>query len=331
MKSKRPLVIVAAIVVIAIAIWLGLLRGHARDGALRASGTVEATEARLGFPAAGLLQAVGAREGDAVAAGAELAHLDRAEMLARLAQAEAQAAAARALLEELERGARSEELAQARAAADAARERLVDAQRDLSRTQQLHDAGAVSREALDKATLAQEIAVSQQTQAAEQLKLLTAGPRRERIDAQRAQLAQAEAAQQAIAASLTNLTLRAPFDGLVTVRHREPGEIVPAGSPVLTVMNRADRWIRIFVPETRIGAVRIDQTATITIDSFAHKTYAGRVVFVASEAEFTPKTVQTAQERVKLVYAVKVRITGDADFDLKPGMPADVRLGLEGS
>jgi HlyD family secretion protein len=331
MRSRRPLVIVAAVIVIAIALWLSAFRGHARNGALSAAGTVEATEARLGFPAAGLLQAVDAREGDAVASGAELAHLDRAEMLARLAQAQAQATAARALLDELERGARSEELAQARAAADAARERLNDAQRDLDRTRQLHDAGAVSQEALDKATLAQQLAVSQQTQAAEQLKLVTAGPRRERIEAQRAQLAQAEAAQQAIEASLTNLTLRAPFDGLVTVRHREPGEIVPAGSPVLSVMNRADRWVRIFVPETRIGAVRIDQPATITTDTFSRKTYEGRVVFIASEAEFTPKTVQTAAERVKLVYAVKVQITGDADFDLKPGMPADVRLELEGS
>jgi HlyD family secretion protein len=114
----------------------------------------------------------------------------------------------------------------------------------------------------------------------------------------------------------------------VTVRHREPGEVVPAGSPVLTVMNRDDRWVKIYVPETRIGAVRLGLEAEITTDTFPGKTYGGTVSFIASEAEFTPKTVQTSEERVKLVYAVKVTVAGEPSFDLKPGMPADVRLAL---
>jgi HlyD family secretion protein len=92
-------------------------------------------------------------------------------------------------------------------------------------------------------------------------------------------------------------------------------------------MNPDDRWVKIYVSETRIGAVRIGQGAAITTDTYRDKAYRGTVVFIASEAEFTPKTVQTAEERVKLVYAVKVRITDDPTRDLKPGMPADVRLG----
>jgi HlyD family secretion protein len=124
------------------------------------------------------------------------------------------------------------------------------------------------------------------------------------------------------------MTVRSAFDGVVTVRHREPGEVVPAGSPVLTVMNRDDRWVKIYVPETRIGAVRLGLEAEITTDTFPGKTYGGTVSFIASEAEFTPKTVQTSEERVKLVYAVKVTVAGDPSFDLKPGMPADVRLAL---
>jgi len=116
---------------------------------------------------------------------------------------------------------------------------------------------------------------------------------------------------------------------VVTVRHREPGETVPAGSPVLTVMNRDDRWVRIYIREDRIGAVHTGQAATITSDTYAGKTYRGAVVFIASEAEFTPKSVQTREERVKLVYAVKVRVSGDPAYDLKPGMPADVRLEQE--
>ncbi|HEX9944680.1 MAG TPA: HlyD family efflux transporter periplasmic adaptor subunit, partial [Thermoanaerobaculia bacterium] len=123
-----------------------------------------------------------------------------------------------------------------------------------------------------------------------------------------------------------NLAVTAPFDGLVTVRHRQPGEIVPAGSPVLTLIDPADRWVRIYIKEDRVGSVRLGSRAAISSDTYPGKTYTGEVAFIASEAEFTPKNVQTTEERVKLVYAVKVRILGDPGYELKPGLPADVRL-----
>jgi HlyD family secretion protein len=251
--------------------------------------------------------------------------------MARREQAVAQVEAVRAALEELEGGFRREEIAQARAARNVARERLSDAERDLERTRLLFEGGAVSREAYDKAQVALEIARSQFAQAEEQLALMQSGPRRETIEAQRARLTQAEAALRAIDATLANMTIVAPFDGVVTVRHREPGEIVPPGSAMLTLMNPDDRWVRIYVPENRIGAVHLGQPATITADTYPDREYVGAVVFIASEAEFTPKAVQTAEERVKLVYAVKVRITDDPTYDLKPGMPADVRIVLEES
>jgi len=288
---------------------------------------VEATDAQLGFQTAGRVSDIGVREGDPVKADDELAHLDRTETDARRRQAMAEAAAARAMLRELERGFRSEEVEQGRAALAAATERVNDARRDLDRVGRLHEGGAASDESLDKARTAFDVASSQQRQAQEQVRMLETGPRSETIEARRAQLAQAEAAVATIDATLANMTVRAPFAGIVTVRHREPGEIVSAGSPILTVMNPDDRWVKIYVPETRIGAVRIGQTATIATDTFPNKPYHGTVVFVASEAEFTPKTVQTAEERVKLVYAVKVRVVDDPAHDLKPGMPADVRLG----
>jgi HlyD family secretion protein len=327
MKPAVRRVIAAAVVAaVGAALWAAFGRDRGGDHALSASGTVEATEARIGFQASGRIETIGAREGDAVKAGAVLAELDRAETEARRQQASAQAAAARAFLRELERGSRPEEIAQGRAALAAAAERVRDAQRDLDRTKALFEGGAVSREALDKARLTLDLAQSQHDQAREQVTILETGPRREKIDAQRAQLAQAEAAVRVIEATLAAMTIRAPFDGVVTVRHREPGEIVAAGSPVLTIMNPDDRWVRIYVPETRIGAVRVGQAATITTDTFPEKTYRGEVSVIATEAEFTPKTVQTTEERVKLVYAVKVRVTGDPARDLKPGMPADVRL-----
>jgi HlyD family secretion protein len=327
-RPKRPLILVVVIAVLAVIAWFGFLRPRAQVREITASGTVEATEAQLGFQAPGRIEAIDAREGDRVETGLELAHLDRTETEARRSQALAQAAGARSLLDELERGTRSEELAQGRSARDAARQRLEDARRDLDRTKRLLEGGAVSQEAFDKTSLAASVAESQYNQAEEQVHLLESGPRKERIEAQRAQLAQAEAAVRVIDATLANMTIRAPFDGVVTVRHREPGEIVPAGSAVLTLMNPESRWVRIYVTETRIGAVRLGQRARVRTDMDPDKQYGGEVAFIASEAEFTPKTVQTSEERVKLVYAVKVRITEDPSYDLKPGLPVDVTLDL---
>jgi len=115
----------------------------------------------------------------------------------------------------------------------------------------------------------------------------------------------------------------------VTTRHREPGEAVGAGSPVLTLLDPDDRWVRIYVREDAIGRVRLGMDAEIRSDTWPDRVYRGEVVFIGAEAEFTPRNVQTTEERTRLVYPVKVRITDDTGFELKPGVPADVTL-LEG-
>lgn len=322
---KRVRIAVVVIAVMAIGAYF-LLRPRSDGSALAASGTVEATEAALGFQAAGRIAEIRVNEGDRVKAGDTLAILDRTELDARQAQARAQAAAAEAALSELERGARSEELVQAREADSAAAARLADAERDLARAQQLYRGGAASQEVQDKARLAADVARSQREQAAQQLRLVLTGPRTERIAAQRAMVASSQALLRQVNAQLTNAVVIAPFDGVVTVRQRQPGEVVAPGSPVVTVSNFGDRWVRIYIAENRLGAVAIGAPATITTDTYEDRSFPGAVSFIASEAEFTPRNVQTTEERVKLVYAVKVRITGDTALALKPGMPADVSL-----
>ena len=326
MKRKRVVVLVLGLLALGGLMGFLLLRGNGDPASLVASGTVEATEAHLGFQVGGRIEAVSVQEGDRVEPGQAVGHLDRAEMEARREQAMAQAAAASALLRELENGSRVEEVAQARAAALAATERLRDAERDVDRTRRLHEGGAVSRETYDKALLGLDVAKSAEIQAGEQLRLLERGPRVERIEAQRAQLAQSEAGVRALDATLAHMILRSPFAGVVSIRHREPGEAVAPGAPVVTVTNRDDRWVRIYIPENRIGALETGLPATIRADTYPAKTYAGKIVSIATEAEFTPKNVQTTEERVKLVYAVRVRITHDPSYDLKPGLAADVRL-----
>lgn len=323
---KRRAVLIAATVLLVVAAATLLIRSRPGGDGLLASGTVEATEAQLGFQVPGRILEIKPREGDRVRSGEVVAWLDRTELEARRAQARAQVAAARALLSELEAGARREELAVARESARAAEERYRDAERDFQRIRRLFEGGAVAREALDKAQLALDVAESQRDQAQQQLQMVETGPRRERLQAQRAAVEQAEAALRQAEAALQHAVITAPFDGVVTVRDREPGEVVGAGAPVLTLMNPDDRWVRIYIREDRVGAVSIGQPATISTDTYPGRHYDGVVSFIASEAEFTPRNVQTTEERVKLVYAVKVRITGDPGRELKPGMPADVRL-----
>lgn len=272
---KKRIVALIVLVLIGIAAYAGFTfwRTNNSDG-LMASGTVEATEAQLGFQAPGRIDEISVREGDTVKRGQVLARLDTRETEARLAQARAQVRSAQV--------------------------RLREAERDLKRSRELLGGGAIGQEAYDKAQTAQKVASSDYDQA--------------------------RANVTALEAVLANMEVRASFEGIVSIRHHEPGEIVPAGTPILTIMNPNDRWVRIYIAENRLGALQLGEKASITTDTYPGKHYGGQVIYIASHAEFTPKNVQTTEERVKLVYAVKVRVTEDADFELKPGMPADVRL-----
>jgi HlyD family secretion protein len=325
MKPNPRVILPVALVAIAAVVAVVLARRAGHNDT--ATGTIEATEAQLGFLSAGRVMAVNVQEGDSARAGQVLAVLDTVEAAARARQAAAQVDAARALLDEFERGSRPEEIQQSRAARATAEQRLADARQDWERMRPLILTHVVSQQAYDKAQVAFDMARSQFQQADEAFRLVQQGPRRERVAAQRAQLASAQAALAGARAQVANMVIRAPFAGIVTVRHHEPGEVVPAGSAAVSLMNRDDRWVRIYVSEARVGAVRVGEPASITCDTYPSRRYPGEVAAISSEAEFTPKNVQTQEERVKLVYAVKVRVTGDPGFDLKPGMPADVRLG----
>ncbi len=326
MKDKRLLIVPIVVVVLVVVGWLLLRGGNRNGGGITASGTVEATEADLGFQVAGRVEDVLVHEGDAVVKGDALAHLEQDELRARRDAASAQLSAARALLRELQRGSRPQEREQAQSSVEAARRKAQEAQAALNRTRKLFEGGAVSREALDQAETAYTVARTQAEQAQQQRSLVDVGPRAERVEAQQAVVRQAEAAIAQVQAILDNTVILAPFNGVVTVRHREPGESVTPGLPVVTLMNTSERWVRIYVREDQVGRVRIGAAAHITSDSHPGKTYNGRVTFIATQAEFTPRNVQTAEERVKLVYAVKVAIIGDAANQLKPGVPADVAL-----
>jgi HlyD family secretion protein len=326
MKKRTRILVPVLLVAGALVAWILTRGGEGTRGAVSASGTVEATAADLGFQAAGRVLVIEVREGDAVTAGTELARLDTRELEAGLAVAQAQLEAAEARLSELERGARPQEVATAEAAVRQAEQRADEARRDAESASTLFEGGAISRQAHDRAQTALDLATGGLDQAREQLAMLVEGPRAETIRAQRAAVAQGRANVARAEAALANAVVTAPFDGVVTVRHREPGEAVTPGAPVLTLLDPEDRWVRIYIRGDQIGQVQLGMTAEITSDTYRDRTYRGEVVFIGSEAEFTPRNVQTTEERTRLVYPVKVRITGDPGLELKPGIPADVTL-----
>jgi len=168
-------------------------------------------------------------------------------------------------------------------------------------------------------------------QAKEHFRLLRNGSRKEDIEQARARLELTKAALAEAETRLSYATVNSPLFGVVLSKNVEPGEYVSAGTPIVTVADLDNIWVRAYINETDLGRVKVGQRARVTTDSYRHKVYDGRVAFVASQAEFTPKMVQTERERVKLVYRVKVDITNQ-NMELKPGMPADVEIlaGAEG-
>ena len=178
---------------------------------------------------------------------------------------------------------------------------------------------------LHSAEMQYRIAEAQVAAAQAALEELETGPTEEQIAVAEAQVRQAEAAVHLIDAQITQLTLTAPMDGVVTSRSGQAGETAMAGAPLLTIANLDEVTLVIYIPENRIGQVWVGQEVEVRVDSFPDRVFLGEVVYISGEAEFTPRNVQTQEERVNLVFAVKVRIP-NPDHALKPGMPADATI-----
>jgi HlyD family secretion protein len=167
--------------------------------------------------------------------------------------------------------------------------------------------------------------VAGEAAARERLELLRAGPREDALAAAEADVEQARAALAAARTRLAEARLTSPIDGLVLHKHMEVGETVNPGVPVLTLVDPSDMWLRAYVPETDLGRVKVGQAAAVSVDAFPGRTFPGTVTEIASQAEFTPKNVQTRKERVNLVFRIKIAVQ-NADGTLKPGLPADAEL-----
>lgn len=232
---------------------------------------------------------------------------------------------ARAHLADLQAGARSQELGQAQMAVSQTKANLEGARMGLLTARQAYRDRLTAKGQYDAAIAGLANARAQAKGARDQLALLVAGTRVEDIQAARAQVDQAVSATTYAQAQLANSVIPAWVDGVVKTKAAELGEVVTPGAPIVTLADLQHVWLRVYVPENQYGRLKIGQPATVTADSFPGRRFAGTVTEIASEAEFTPKNVQTEQERAKLVFAVKVTLQ-NRDAALKPGMPADAVL-----
>lgn len=296
---------------------------HDTAGDLVLSGNIEVTDAQLGFKVPGRVIERGVDEGARVQAGQLIARLDDTEQQQQLVLRRAELAATEAVLAELVAGSRPQEIAAAEAtlrSAEAERDRV---RLDFTRQQELRHKEVISDRDFEAIQAQLKVAEARAAEAAERTKLVQAGPRLETINQARARTDQARAAVALAATQVENTRLLSPLTGVVLSHNIEPGEFVAAGTPVVTVADTAHVWVRAYLNQTDLGRVQHGQKVVVRTDSFPGRDFAGVVGFISSEAEFTPKTVQTPKERVKLVFRLKVDVANPKD-ELKPGMPADV-------
>lgn len=288
MQKKNLLtaaIVVAVVAALGYGWWQATRDKGLPEGLVQANGRLEGDAIRVATKYGGRLVEVNVHEGDRVQPKQVIATLSADEINARLAASRAGVKAARAQVER----------------ATAA---YAQAKRDAGRYAELLSRGSVARIQAEQATLA---ALSAQTQLAQAVE----------------QMHQAEAAQTEAATVQREQTLRAPAGGVITQRLREPGDVVAAGAAVAEIVDFDRLYLKVYIPENQIGRVRLGLPARIYTDAFPESSFEATVTSIASRAEFTPKEVQTPDERVKLVYAVKLSLKVNPDLKLTPGLPAD--------
>jgi len=303
----------------------------------RATGYVEATDVRVAPQVGGRVLEVAVAEGDRVTAGALLVRLDTADTELTLQRATAERQQAEAQLKLLLAGARAEDIRQAAAQVQsaqadvkAAQAELVAATADVERFESLLKANAGSVKQRDDAVMRRDVAAARvraaqerAQAAADALARLRAGARPQEIEAARARVAAVDAQIASLKKNIADAVVKAPVGGVITSKLVDPGELVAPGTPVVVITDLDHAWANVYVDEPRVPQLKIGQPAVLITD--AVQRLDGSVTFISPRAEFTPRNVQTAEERSKLVYRVKVS-ADNRNGILKPGMPVEAEL-----
>ncbi|MBD3232692.1 MAG: HlyD family efflux transporter periplasmic adaptor subunit [candidate division Zixibacteria bacterium] len=289
---------------------------------IEASGTIEAQQSYVSSKISAEVRDILVEEGDLVEKGDTLVVLDCSKYDIQLKQAKAGASQAEAQLKILLNGARIEDLELAEEKLAQAEANWMLAKKDYERIEKLRKSGSATAKQLDDAETRLDVALAQYNSAKAALQKLKNWSRPEEIEAGKASLTQAEAAEELASEVVSDCYITAPISGIVTQKTIEIGELATPGAYLSVISNQEKLELMIYVTEPELGYVKIGQKARVSVDSYPDESFNGEVVFISPEAEFTPKNIQTKEDRVKLVYGVKL-IIENPDRALKPGMPAD--------
>lgn len=295
------------------------------DDRLKASGTVEVTQVQLAPLAGGRIEELTIKEADHVEKGQLIARLSLDGADDEVKMAEFALAAARAQLEELNNGFRKEDIARARAEVDARRARAEQAGRDERRFSELAADGVVAKRDAELSAEAAKSSRSAVRAAEEQLRLLENGARSEQIAAAQANAERAEAAYKKAKTLVGYKEFYSPADGVVLTKNYEVGDVVNAGAPIATLGDMEDCWVKLYIPSSQLGRVKLGSECRVRIDAFPDREFEASVSEVNQQAEYNPRMSLTQKERENMVFWIKVRIK-NTEGVIKPGMPADVTV-----
>lgn len=293
-----------------------------------ASGTIEFTQTDVAGTTPARVERILVEEGATVRTGDTLVVLTQTGLPQDIQQRRSRVQAAEAELNDLARGARPEELERARAELRSASSEAERAAADSVRQARLLVAGGISQSAFDASANAARVAGAHRDAAREALELLQAGARPDRIAAARAAVATARAQLAMGEAAVGDLVLTAPVAGQVLARHAEPGEVLPAGIPVLSLGDASHAWVRVYVTSPVFASIRVGDVVPLTIDGLEGETFQSRVTALATAAEFTPRVALTEKERADLLFGVKLELS-DTTGRLKAGLPATAHFNRD--
>ena len=328
MKRRLPILILLAVAIAAaLYSYLHLTRKSEARNQLTLSGNIEAHESLVSFKVQGRIVDLPVEEGQQVEPGALLARLDDADYRQKVRIGEATVNVRASNLALMLAGTREQEVSAAQQTMINAQAELAEKKLEDDRAQRLFSKDEVSAQDRDLAATALKRAEATFRAAQQRYNEAVEGTRKEDIAIARANLKQADADLGLSRVNLDYTILRAPSAGVITVREAELGEVVNFGTPVVTLADLDHIWLRAYIAETDLGRIHWGQEAKIATDTYPGKHYRGRISFISSSAEFTPKSVQTYKERITLVYRIKIDID-NPDHELKPGMPADALIDL---
>jgi HlyD family secretion protein len=328
MNKKVAVLAVAVLAGCAALAWY-FSRPAANDKDLVLYGNIDLRQVALAFNGSERIARLNVEEGQSVKAGDVLGELDTRALTLRLAQSRAQSAAQEQVLARLKAGNRPEELAQARARTTQMQADAEVSRQQLDRVQAVFkesNGRAVSKQDVDNAEAKHKAALAQLDATRKAQELVQNGARREDVAQAQAQLDAARADIAVLEYQLSEAQLKAPVNAVVRARLMEPGDMAAPQRPVYTLAIANPKWVRTYVKESDLGRIKPGMAASIRIDS-QQDTIAGKIGYISSVAEFTPKTVQTEDLRTALVYEVRVLADDKADR-LRMGMPATVRVAL---